>query len=203
MAAASLIGSMIFLASFVLFMNLNKRMKGAGIVPKLLIDNSKIKNAPFYDASGAHAGALLGDVLHDPLQSFFTTLKLIQIIRCSNKDMIFNQLKQIEFNELLDPLFKKNKEKIIQKSKYEALFTNKNELFILGSKGGEVKETEALSANRYLYAGDLTKITTTNGKELTVTPEHKIATRNIFGKIIYKEAFKLTKFDNIVTLDTS
>ncbi len=32
-------------------------------------DQSKVQKAPFYDATGAHAGALLGDVLHDPLQS--------------------------------------------------------------------------------------------------------------------------------------
>lgn len=72
MAAASLIGSMIFLAAFVLFLNINKRMKLAGAnqnIPKLIVDNSKTKKAPFIDATGAHAGALLGDVLHDPLQS--------------------------------------------------------------------------------------------------------------------------------------
>ena len=69
MAAASLIGSMIFLASFVLFMNINRRMKVSAKVPKLLIDNSHLHKAPFYDGTGAHAGALLGDCLHDPLQS--------------------------------------------------------------------------------------------------------------------------------------
>ncbi|MFA5406038.1 MAG: ATP-dependent protease LonB [Candidatus Nanoarchaeia archaeon] len=37
--------------------------------PKLLIDNKNCKKAPFIDASGAHEGALLGDVRHDPLQS--------------------------------------------------------------------------------------------------------------------------------------
>ncbi len=37
--------------------------------PKLLLDNSNSKHAPFVDASGAHEGALLGDVLHDPFQS--------------------------------------------------------------------------------------------------------------------------------------
>lgn len=71
MAAASLIGSMIFLAVFVLFINLNKRIKinsGNGL-PKLLVDNSDKTKAPFIDASGTHTGALLGDVLHDPLQS--------------------------------------------------------------------------------------------------------------------------------------
>ena len=71
LAAASLISSMIFLAAFVIFINLNKRMKmnGEFKVPKLLIDNSKTKKAPFIDATGAHSGALFGDVLHDPLQS--------------------------------------------------------------------------------------------------------------------------------------
>ncbi|WP_267643762.1 ATP-dependent protease LonB [Haloarchaeobius amylolyticus] len=39
------------------------------MVPKILIDNSDRTSAPFQDASGAHAGALLGDVRHDPYQS--------------------------------------------------------------------------------------------------------------------------------------
>ncbi len=69
MAAASLIGSMIFLGSMVLFMNINKKMRFSTKIPKLLVDNSAVKKAPFLDATGAHAGALLGDVLHDPLQS--------------------------------------------------------------------------------------------------------------------------------------
>ncbi len=40
-------------------------------VPKLLVsfDTKKKGNAPFEDATGAHAGALLGDVRHDPFQS--------------------------------------------------------------------------------------------------------------------------------------
>lgn len=37
--------------------------------PKILIDNSGRKQAPFCDGTGAHSGALLGDVKHDPLQS--------------------------------------------------------------------------------------------------------------------------------------
>lgn len=37
--------------------------------PNLLIDNSDRTEAPFEDATGAHAGALLGDVRHDPFQS--------------------------------------------------------------------------------------------------------------------------------------
>ena len=37
--------------------------------PKLIVDNSGRKTAPFVDATGTRAGALLGDVKHDPLQS--------------------------------------------------------------------------------------------------------------------------------------
>lgn len=38
-------------------------------VPNLLINNSESNTAPFEDATGAHSGALLGDVRHDPFQS--------------------------------------------------------------------------------------------------------------------------------------
>jgi Lon-like ATP-dependent protease len=38
-------------------------------VPKLLVSHSQDEKAPFVDATGAHAGALLGDVKHDPFQS--------------------------------------------------------------------------------------------------------------------------------------
>ncbi len=70
LAAASLIGSMIFLAAFAIFLSLNRRMGANKVkVPKLLIDNSEQKTAPFIDATGSHSGALLGDCLHDPLQS--------------------------------------------------------------------------------------------------------------------------------------
>jgi len=39
------------------------------LVPKLLVSHSPEENPPFVDATGAHAGALLGDVRHDPFQS--------------------------------------------------------------------------------------------------------------------------------------
>ncbi|MDI6719784.1 MAG: ATP-dependent protease LonB [Methanomicrobiales archaeon] len=39
------------------------------MVPKLLVSNDATVSAPFIDATGSHAGALLGDVRHDPFQS--------------------------------------------------------------------------------------------------------------------------------------
>ena len=38
-------------------------------VPKLLVSSERKDTAPYVDATGAHAGALLGDVRHDPFQS--------------------------------------------------------------------------------------------------------------------------------------
>ncbi len=38
-------------------------------IPKIIVDDANRKTAPFYDGTGAHAGALLGDIKHDPLQS--------------------------------------------------------------------------------------------------------------------------------------
>lgn len=67
--AALFLGGMLFLVAFVIFINLNKRMSVKSDVPKLIVDNFQQKQAPFFDATGAHAGALLGDVLHDPFQS--------------------------------------------------------------------------------------------------------------------------------------
>lgn len=38
-------------------------------IPKLIVDNTGKNTAPFIDATGSKAGALLGDCKHDPLQS--------------------------------------------------------------------------------------------------------------------------------------
>ena len=45
------------------------RIKSGAVAPKLLVNNSGNKTSPFFEATGARAGALLGDVRHDPLQS--------------------------------------------------------------------------------------------------------------------------------------
>lgn len=45
------------------------RVRNKISVPKVLVDNSGKKIAPFAEGTGARAGALLGDVRHDPLQS--------------------------------------------------------------------------------------------------------------------------------------
>ncbi len=63
-----IIGFLIF--AMALSASMSKKMGGGagGGEPKLIVDNSN-KKMLFEDASGAHEGALLGDVLHDPFQS--------------------------------------------------------------------------------------------------------------------------------------
>ena len=65
--AATIILGGILLMGFVLASQM--RMRFSHETPKLLIDNSEKKTAPFIEATGARAGSLLGDCLHDPLQS--------------------------------------------------------------------------------------------------------------------------------------
>ncbi len=67
-----LIGQILFgiLVSAFLFMALRYIIpKDEYMVPKLLVSHKEDDTAPYIDATGAHAGALLGDVRHDPFQS--------------------------------------------------------------------------------------------------------------------------------------
>ncbi len=68
MAAASLIAGMLFVGALAISFGLMFK-KGKQIEPKLIVDNSDTEKATFVDGTGAHAGALLGDCLHDPFQS--------------------------------------------------------------------------------------------------------------------------------------
>jgi len=70
MFAALFVGGIIFIGLFAFFISFNKKIGNRkNPAPKVIVDNFARKTAPFMDATGAHAGALLGDVLHDPFQS--------------------------------------------------------------------------------------------------------------------------------------
>ncbi|NIA03319.1 MAG: ATP-dependent protease LonB [Nitrospirae bacterium] len=58
------------IAAVLIFMVLRQFMpKEEAYIPKMLVSNADKETAPYVDATGAHAGALLGDVRHDPFQS--------------------------------------------------------------------------------------------------------------------------------------
>jgi len=72
--AALILGILIFGSAVVFVGSLTRR---GGILPgmfesnepKLIVDNTGMTHAPFVDATGSRAGAIFGDVKHDPLQS--------------------------------------------------------------------------------------------------------------------------------------
>ena len=68
MAAASMVSGVMFLVLYGVAINMSSRKKQSN-EPKLLIDTNLKNSSPYIDATGSHAGSLLGDVRHDPFQS--------------------------------------------------------------------------------------------------------------------------------------
>ncbi|WP_396610404.1 ATP-dependent protease LonB [Haloferax sp. S1W] len=58
------------LAAGIIYLAFRYGSRGSdAMIPNLIVNTADQKAAPFQDATGAHAGALLGDVRHDPFQS--------------------------------------------------------------------------------------------------------------------------------------
>jgi len=58
------------LAAGVIYLAFRYSSRGSdAMIPNLIVNTADETSAPFEDATGAHAGALLGDVRHDPFQS--------------------------------------------------------------------------------------------------------------------------------------
>ena len=66
---ALLLGLLIVFIIYALVRFSGSRSDSGNSVAKLLVSHSPDDKPPFVDATGAHAGALLGDVKHDPFQS--------------------------------------------------------------------------------------------------------------------------------------
>lgn len=164
------------------------RMRVGGDAPKLLIDNSDRKAAPFLEATGARAGALLGDVRHDPLQSFVGVNELTIISGRTDK--------KISFEKLWRKMAKKYPELVEKRENgYEAIvFPKSEEIYAYGLKNGKVAKARIYSMNKRPYSDDVVEISSVKSK-VTVTPEHKV---NTSGKD--KEASKITAADKLIKL---
>jgi len=58
------------LAAGIIYLAFRYGSRGSdAMIPNQIVNNAEQQTAPFEDATGAHAGALLGDVRHDPFQS--------------------------------------------------------------------------------------------------------------------------------------
>lgn len=185
-AALLLIGAVLLIG-----MTIGGQMKSKeGVTtPKLLVNNFQKKVAPFFEATGSRAGALLGDVRHDPLQCHygFNNLYILK-----GKKLIAKP-----FAELWDEMIAKYKSEIIKNEKgYEAIMLpNKEKIFTLGEKDGKVVLSRILSLNRKPFNGELTEIEA-KGKKIALTPEHKVITKagdKQAGKVSQKDSlFKLS-----------
>jgi len=68
--AAIILGGLFFLSIWLFVSKLSMGARKDDLnEPKLIVDNTGRRTAPFIEATGAKAGALFGDVKHDPLQT--------------------------------------------------------------------------------------------------------------------------------------
>lgn len=115
--------------------------KDGELSPKLLIDNSGRNTAPFIEATGAHSGALFGDVLHDPLQTIFPDTVVYKVEN--------DKIKPVLLKELVDELLLKyplNVERSVEG--YEGLaLPREEEISILGCVDGNVQPVKVYCAN--------------------------------------------------------
>ncbi len=141
--------------------------------PKLIVDNSGMRNAPFVDATGSKAGALLGDVKHDPLQC----IPADAIVHLKNG-------KPSKIAELIDPLLETEGERELKPDETIELLGGHDERYCYTS-------TRALRVYKRKYTGELCEIETMRGYRFAVTPNHPLALLDGEGNVKYTEAGKL------------
>ncbi|ADB57720.1 ATP-dependent protease LonB [Archaeoglobus profundus] len=141
-------------------------------IPKLLVDNADKETAPFEDATGAHAGALFGDVRHDPFQSFD---KNNLIIVSEGNDQ-----KVVKIGDFVNYIIEKHSDRVEERVledgvKYIAVDLRDFNYYTATLENGELKRTKILSVNKRI--GEFKVIPVKhNGKLVILTPEHKVYT---------------------------
>lgn len=149
-------------------------------VPKLIVDNTGNRTAPFVDATGAKAGALLGDVKHDPLQC----IPGDELVYLSNG-------KPAKISDLVDKLLPEGGEREL----------NPSETFeILGGFDERYCYSPARVSRVFKrkFEGEMYEITTRRGLRISVTPNHPLAFVREDGAIDYAEAGKIGKNASLV-----
>ena len=135
-------------------------------IPKLLVDNADKETAPFEDATGAHAGALFGDVRHDPFQCFEGNEWIVV-----EKEGIISKTK---LKEVVEKLLSKNYN-VAEKDEVRVEYRDlSNENVKILTSNGFVK---LLFVNRRIGKQRIRNVI--NLKKdfwLTLTPEHKVYT---------------------------
>jgi len=201
--AAMLIGMFFMVAAIAFATQVGRRMALPGITQeaegmKLLVDNAGKKRAPFVDATGSRAGALLGDVRHDPFQCFKDATGLFYETKEGlASDLKTNRFKRpLSFKEVWEKYSAKYPELIVkQENGYEALVLPKGEkLYTLGMKKGRITPVRVHALTRLYVDKKLVTISTASNK-LTTTPEHRYLLRK--GDV---PASKLRKGDEVTVI---
>ena len=174
----------------------NMRMGGREeeTTPKLLVDNSNKTIAPFIDATGAHSGALLGDIRHDPFQSGGLGTPAHLRVECISPDsLVFlenGDVKKVE--DLIKNEFVVNFRKIDDAEIYYL-----DRVKVLGEKDFKVTASKLYRIIRRKNSEQMLKLRTTSGDELKVLPTHPIA---VFkgGEITYELAKNIPSHATII-----
>ena len=189
-AALLLIGAVLLIG---LAIGGQMRSKEGANTPKLLINNAGKKIAPFFEGTGSRAGALLGDVRHDPLQCFEGESKIY--IWKEGKNGL--ELVQKPLEELWSEMKTKYPD-LIEKHEndYEAIvLPSEEQIFTFGQKDGQVVLSRILSLNIKPFDGEMTELNVED-KKLPLTPEHKVITKK--GD---KDASKISDKDTLFKLE--
>ncbi len=184
--AALIISGMFLMIGFIL--GTQMRTRETKQTPKLLIDNAGKKTAPFIEATGARAGALLGDVRHDPLQSIVESGFVVSRNGVDSK---------ISFEQLWKEISEKHSALVeTYADGYEAIvFPKEEEVFAYAlNEKNEVVKSRIYSMNRRPYKDEVIEISAGESK-ITLTPEHRVVTKN--GG---KKAETLSKKDELIKL---
>jgi len=150
------------------------------LVPKLLVSNEGNKSAPFVDATGAHAGALLGDVRHDPFQSGGLGTPPHERVECG---MIHKAHKGVLFVDEVGTLKPKSQQELLtsmQEKKFQ--ITGQSEL-----SSGAMVRTEPVPCDYVLVAA---------GNVETIRHMHPALRSRIRGygyEVYVKDSMKITK----------
>ncbi|MFH1107250.1 MAG: ATP-binding protein [Candidatus Micrarchaeota archaeon] len=165
--AAMLIGLFLMSAALMFAMQLSRGRLIEAESAKMIVDNAGKTIAPFVDATGARAGALLGDVKHDPFQSL-----------PADSRVLLNPHGYESPEALWEKMASKYPERIERREKgYEAIALPKKEkIFALGYRNGRIVKSRVLSVNRRPYKGKIVELKA-GKRRVRLTPEHAVVTR--------------------------
>ncbi|MEK6924474.1 MAG: ATP-dependent protease LonB [Candidatus Micrarchaeota archaeon] len=152
-----------------------------GDAMKLLVDNAGNKKAPFVEATGSRAGALLGDVRHDPLQCIPGGECVVDAL---------GNLTPVE--NIVDKYFAAGETG-------EKTLAGQDERVMGGTDGKfAIEPTRVFKVFKRKFEGNIVRIKTRSGCTLRVTPNHPLASLSPEGQVEYVPAGEINAARRVV-----